>query len=247
MFYVVLIILFQTIVFFIIYFFLKKLMWGSTESAVNRLNEEYGEINKKKEELTVKIQQIEEEYKARKEETEKAVLEIKDKADLDIQEKKDESFTKAKLTAEKIIADAMSSQVKIREDIQREEHLKMLDTCEATLKRIFSDIVKGELNKFLVADFLREFENMDLGPVPLYVEEVEVVTSADLSDTMKKAIEEHISTKLKRKMSVKEVVDKKIIGGVIMKFGTLVVDGSLVGKLKDIIASDKQTAEDTRK
>ncbi len=237
------IILVQTVIFGAVIYILKKLMWGSTESAVNRLNQEYMEISKKREELTLKIQQMEEECQRKKAEAEKVAAEIRDTAEKEMYAKRDDIIKRAKMGAERIIKEVLASKNKIREEIQKEEQLRMLDFCELVLRKTFKDYIRGEINNLLVRDFLQEFQKMDLSPVPPYIKEVEIVTYEKLSDEMRKVITENISSKLQRKIVLKESVDKSILGGIVIKFGTLVIDESLAGKLRESVLTRKQEIE----
>lgn len=59
-----------------------------------------------------------------------------------------------------------------------------------------------------------------------------LVTSAfSLSDSQRKTLTEKLSTKLGRKVSLTVNVDEALIGGVVVKSGDLVIDGSVRGKL----------------
>ncbi|EAR11224.1 F0F1 ATP synthase subunit delta [Reinekea blandensis] len=62
-----------------------------------------------------------------------------------------------------------------------------------------------------------------------------VVTSAfELSDAQQKALTEKLTAKLSREVSMTVKVDSALIGGVIIKAGDLVIDGSVRGKLSKL-------------
>ena len=69
--------------------------------------------------------------------------------------------------------------------------------------------------------------------IPPSIEEVEFVTRKKLDSKRKEDIERLINEKLKRKITVKETIDEKVLGGVLMKMGSLMVDSSILGKLKE--------------
>lgn len=59
-----------------------------------------------------------------------------------------------------------------------------------------------------------------------------LVTSAfSLSDSQQKTLTEKLTTKFGRKVSLTVNVDESLIGGVVIKSGDLVIDGSVRGKL----------------
>jgi F0F1-type ATP synthase delta subunit len=234
----------QILAFGIVIFILKKLMLGNTESAVNRLNESYTEINKKKEELVTKIQQIEQEYQKRKEEAERIGNEIKDSVEKDMNEKRDTHILKAKQEAERIVTEAIGMKEKIREDIKKEEQVKVIDYCEELISLTFKDIVKGKVNVALIENFLNELREVDMSHLPPMINEVEVVSTEKLSEETKAELVKIFDLKLHKKLSVKETVDPHLIGGAAIKFGNLVIDGSFISKLKETISSKKHKIEE---
>ncbi|MFC1593849.1 F0F1 ATP synthase subunit delta [Candidatus Omnitrophota bacterium] len=234
----------QIIIFGIVLYALKKLMQGDTESAVNRLNESYADINKKKEELVAKIQQIEQEYQKRKEEAEKVANELREKVDTEISEKRDATLKKTREDAERIIAEATGATDRIRGEVRKEEQLNMIDYCSEILQVAFQDAMKQSINELLVDDFINDFAGIDTSHIPSDLKEVEVISCEKLSDTMKSKLEEAVKKKMKKSPPLKESEDKKLIAGIVIKFGSLVLDGSLSGKLKESATQIKMHMEE---
>ncbi|TXR54600.1 F0F1 ATP synthase subunit delta [Reinekea thalattae] len=62
-----------------------------------------------------------------------------------------------------------------------------------------------------------------------------LVTSAfELSDAQQQTLKQKLTTKLQRDISISVKVDEALIGGVIIKTGDLVIDGSVRGKLSKL-------------
>jgi len=236
-------ILIQTIVFGIVIFILRKMMIGDTNSAVKRLNDSYSEINKKKEELAKKIQEIEKEYQKRKAEAEKVASELKNKAEEEMGNKRDDMLKKAREEAERIVSDAVSMKEKIRGDLRKEEQLRMVDVCEDILSSSLKEIFIDKIDEDLTGDFLNEFDAMDASRIPANIAEVELIMSRKLSDQLKSKAMEAIHKKVKKEIPIKEKIDQKLLGGVVIKFGSLILDGSLISKLKEIAIERKHLIE----
>ena len=61
------------------------------------------------------------------------------------------------------------------------------------------------------------------------------ITSADeLSDKQQNDIKDHLKTILGEKLSLNFKVDKKIIGGLIVKVGSKMIDASLANKINKL-------------
>lgn len=60
---------------------------------------------------------------------------------------------------------------------------------------------------------------------------VEVVSAFDLADSMRDRLAEALGRKLERQVNVQTSTDSNLLGGVVIKAGDLVIDGSVRGKL----------------
>lgn len=64
---------------------------------------------------------------------------------------------------------------------------------------------------------------------------VEVTTANKLTSTSKKMIKEYVADKLKTKeVELSEKIDKNILGGLVIREGDRIFDGSLRGRLYDL-------------
>jgi F-type H+-transporting ATPase subunit delta len=61
-----------------------------------------------------------------------------------------------------------------------------------------------------------------------------VTSSAKLNSDMLKKIKDSLESKFKKEIIVDEVVDEKIIGGIVIRIGDLIIDGSISKDLRNI-------------
>jgi F-type H+-transporting ATPase subunit delta len=64
--------------------------------------------------------------------------------------------------------------------------------------------------------------------------EADVVSAFELKDDQVKALAGMLKKELDRDVTIKASVDPSIIGGVVIRAGDIVIDGSVAGKLKDL-------------
>lgn len=64
--------------------------------------------------------------------------------------------------------------------------------------------------------------------------EVEVTSAAALSDDQLQRLTEKLTAKLGRKVNIQTQVDSSMIGGLVIKAGDMVIDGSVRGKLNKL-------------
>jgi F-type H+-transporting ATPase subunit delta len=63
---------------------------------------------------------------------------------------------------------------------------------------------------------------------------VQVTSAVDLDDNQKKSVTESLNRKLGTKLNIKFNVDASIIGGLVVRTGDVVIDGSVKGQLKKL-------------
>jgi len=69
--------------------------------------------------------------------------------------------------------------------------------------------------------------------------EVTAVTSVLINDNIKNKLRITLENKLNKRVQLKNVVDRSIIGGVLLSIGNKVIDGTVKGKLKEMEKSIK--------
>lgn len=62
----------------------------------------------------------------------------------------------------------------------------------------------------------------------------EVLTAMPLSDEQQAQLKSALETRLNSRVEIKEVVDKSLLGGAIIKAGDLVIDGSAKGRIEKL-------------
>ena len=60
---------------------------------------------------------------------------------------------------------------------------------------------------------------------------IEVISSIDLEDEIKNKLKQEISTVTGKKIKIVNIVDKNILGGLIIKINSLMIDSSIKTKL----------------
>jgi len=66
--------------------------------------------------------------------------------------------------------------------------------------------------------------------------DVEVISAFDLADTARDKLAEGLGRKLERQVKVRTTTDSNLLGGVLIRAGDLVIDGSVRGRLNKLAA-----------
>ena len=111
------------------------------------------------------------------------------------------------------------------------------------LNNVFKDLISVEVLNFLyiLVDKRREKSILEINKefIKLYNEheniaEVTVVTSVTMNEKAKEKLTITLQKRLNKKIKLKNIVDKDIIGGVLLKIGNKVIDGTVKGQLQEI-------------
>lgn len=217
----------------VLIFFLKKTLFDSTQGAVNRLNRETEDVRNKQAELNEKIKEANEELEKRKQEANDLVAKMTEDAGEKAKEEKEKLIAKARQESEEILIKAQRTKDDMRKVIEKEMEMKIADFTADILQVVLSEKSTAALQESLLSDFLTELEKVNTSVVTQEVDSAEMITASKLSDQMKKKIQELISKKLGRNVEVKTSEDPKIVGGAILKLGSLALDGSLSNLVRE--------------
>lgn len=220
-------IIIQCIVFLIVFLALRRMMIRGTESAVNRLTLADEENAKRLAEAKKKIEELESEYKQKGADLLQELEGQREAAKKRIEEEKNRVVIKAREEGERIVEAAKSRIEKGDRESEKELHGRAGLLAGRIVREILSDTLKSGLNERLVNELLHEIEGMETGHIPEETGEAEVILSSPLKAEQMKSLKGMLEQKLARRIEIRETVKKEISGGLILKLGSLTVDGSL--------------------
>ena len=223
----------QVIVFGAVIFFLKKILYGDTESAINRLGQTYQDLLKKQKELTEKLEAGEKDFQARKEEATVSAEKMKVQATEDARKKEEEIIKKARVEAEEIVAKGHAAREEVAKEIETRLSHKMVDFAAGLLKSVFNEKAMAMIHEEMVRDFIVRAKEFDLSSASDSAHELIVRTPFPLKKEEAEKLNLLLVTKLNRTVKYNEVADKELIAGVILQFGTLLLDGCLATSIKE--------------
>ena len=211
----------------VIIFALKKVLFDSTQGAVNRLNKETETVRIKQGELNQKIKEANEELEKRKKEAQELVQKMTLEAEEAAKAEREKIVNKAREEGEDIIAKANRTKDSIRKVIEKELEFKTIDYTVEILTEVLSEKAKGALNSQLNMEFLEKLEKVDMGLVAAGIDTAEVTTAGELEKLFREKLSQLIQDRLKRDIKIESKVDPQVVGGAILRFGNLTLDGSL--------------------
>lgn len=227
----------------VIIFFLHRMLISSTQGAVRRLNTETEGARAKQAELNQKIKEADEELAKRKQEAEKVVKKMMEDGEEFVKQEREKIINKARTEAEEIITKAHRTRDAVRQEIQKELEVKLVDRAVDILKQVLGHLSVGAVSDRLIDEFLEKLQDVDSSQIPHEVQTIDVFTATDLSDENKNIIKQSIIKKLNRNIDFSYQIDSGVVGGVLLKFGSLVLDGSLRNAMVEAAAELKTEIE----
>lgn len=215
----------------VLIFILHRVLIASTDGAVHRLERETGEVRAKQAELNQKIKQAKEELERKREEAEALAARMIAEAEESAKAQREQILQKARQDSEEIIRKAQGTKEEIRQAVRQEMELKAVDYTVAVLNMVLSEQARGSLDERLISEFLEKLKNVDMTPVTPDVDTAEFVAARNPRGDLKESLQTLLKQKLGRQITVSVQVDPGIVGGGVLKFGSLNLDGSLQNQI----------------
>ena len=146
----------------------------------------------------------------------------------------------AKKEASEIRADAEESARRIKNEALKDLRGEVASLAVAAARQVISSSLDEEQQREMVQSFFSGLkdrkivllENEQLHPGP-----IEVTSALPLSDKEKNLVRSDLKRRLKIDPELEFSVDPAILGGLIIRVGDRVIDGSAVGQLEDLRSS----------
>ena len=224
----------QLLTFAAIGFVLKKLLYTETAKEVRRLTKLKEENLEKQKELQQKISAAENIYKESRAKTEDEARVVRMKTEEEARKLKEAIIDGAKAEAEQIVKNAFNAKEKMRDEIEFGMRKKAPLLASQILREVISPKAGEVLHEELVKDVIAKIKKMEKKETRVKADEAEIVTAYPLAKAQKNELMQAVCGMLGREIPFSEKEDEKLTAGVIIKAGTLVIDGSLDNRMNQV-------------
>ncbi len=223
---------------------IKRLLISDSQKAVARIKEVEAEVRKKEESVKRDIEQHEMEFAKRKAEAEDDIQQGREDAEREMTRMRDQVITEAKKEGDRIISQAKRNEQRMREQIELNIGEKAVEYGGEIFKLVISERVTPELNRQFVGELLDALEEIDPGTITVDSEQAEVQSSHGLDAEDKKRLEGLLSSKFGVEATIEESLQEDLLAGLVLKMGSLEIDGSLKNRYEEAVEEVKKTAGD---
>ncbi len=235
-------IIIQIITFFAIVLILKKLLYSETAKEAERLRILKDEFSRKEKELQLKIALAKNETEEKIANAGKEAKAYLEKREKEAGELKDAIISKARASAEDMIKAAVNSKEKMKEEMCVEIKKNIPASAVRIFKEALPDRARQIIHEDLVEDVLVKIKKLDKAMFRTKAERGEsavsprgeLVTPYPIKKAAKDKLVGAISERCGGAVALVEREDPGLIAGIIVKLGSLVIDGSLESRLRQV-------------
>ena len=231
---IVLVILLQVVIFIGLIAVFRRVLNQNVVSAtqhLEELNEEYDkkelEIGKRLEEAKLKYEEAMTKAQEEAEKEKTAILK-------ETEAEKDKILNQARTSSEEIIQQAEKSRQlllsELDERIAKEAINKACELIQDTLPEHFKRDIHSQWIKELTES---SFDRLAQLRLPEGIKEVKITSAFSLKEEERKDLFKKLKKILGRDVYLKEEIDTKVVAGIIVAIGSLVLDGRIKNKIKE--------------
>jgi len=226
----------QVITFVAVVLLLRFLFSNHLKSALSRLNMLHEENLAKEEELNSEL-------KRAKEESQAQIQRGKEDAELIIEEAHKEAARasldmeiQAKAQVDKIIAEGKIEAEKLKESVVKNIQAQSIELASKLITELLTEIDKTALQHEFVNSIIQEISRLPQEQFSIKSSQAKVTSSLPLLDRQREELASVLSNKMGSSVELIEELNVKLIGGLTVEVGGMIIDGTLKNKLQRIIA-----------
>lgn len=213
----------------------KRLLVSDTMRAVKRIQAVEAEVRKKEETIRREIQEHEKAFAKQKIEAEEELQRHKVRTEKELTRLRDQMLADAKKEGDRILEQAHKNEEKFRQKIALDMEQKAIAYGGDIFQLVFGDRVTGEVNKQFIAELLDALSEIDGDSITVDASQGEVMTSEAMDVEQKQSLEKLLSEKFHQDVHLTEKVDPALLSGLVLKLGSLEIDGSLKNRFGEAI------------
>ena len=224
-------------------FVMYRVLGTHARTATDHLTDLSSEYLKKKDELKKLTEEAQEQAR-------KTLLQTKEEADKlrqeslrDAEDVKARYLDEAHRKGEKIVQDAMQAREALRGEANQMIATKAIERAKNLFQWVLPHELRWAAHVYWLDELMKNgFQQLDGIQSVKDTTEVLITTAFPLTDEQRKLLSARFKDVLGVDVSLKETVDTTIVAGLIVNFGHLVLDGSLVSKLERVVQNVQNKA-----
>lgn len=230
-------ILMQVVIFILIVIGLRKLLYSKASVEIKRLQLMTDESSQKIEVLRGQIEEAKTEYKQTIAKAKEDARHLIADAQKEAEELRAKHLQETRRETDKMVRSTQAQKESMEREIHSMSARKSIHFSKAIIKQVLTAGCLGATHDVMIEEISQQIGNIDLSQMSADIKEAEIVTMFPLGNGKMEMIKKKLSSKLNREIELKEKIDDSLMAGILIKMGSLILDGSLANKLR--IAADQ--------
>jgi F0F1-type ATP synthase delta subunit len=241
--FIVSLILMQLFIFAGLVFFLRRILNRNVISATTHLEQMSAEYAKKEEGIRKQLDDAQQQAKEIVLDAQRDVRQQQESMVAQMQEERQRILNEASQKAEEIVQQAERTRQALITDINQKIEEKALQQAVELVQQALPEHIRKEIHHNWLEELISSsFQQLDRLRIPEGASQASVVSAFELTPKQRDALKEKIKQRLGRSIDLKEEINPGVIAGLIVNIGSLVLDGSLRFKIKEV-ASARQSGD----
>lgn len=219
---------------------IKRLLLSDTLRAVARINQVEEEVRKKEEAIRREIEEHEKDFARRRAEAEEALQRQKEQSEKEVAKLRDQITADARKEGDRLIDQARRQEEKIKQQFLQDLENKVVDYAGQVFRLVVSERMNDELNRAFIDELLDALADMDAGGITADAQGASFATSHPLKPEQRARIESLLKEKFEATVRVEEVIKPELLAGLVLKMGSLEIDGSLASRFNEAAGEVKK-------
>lgn len=231
---IVSVIVFQVLLFAGMIFALQRVMARNVVSATKHIEDMSQDYLKKEELITKQLEDAKKEAQALVSKARQEAQDLKNKIAKDATAESESLLNEARTKSTEIIQQADKAREHLLSEIDEKVALAAID--EAT--ELIHCTLPEKLREWIHLQWIDELIGSDFGKIerlniPKDIKTVKITSAFKLDDGQRKKISKKVNSILGYEVAVSEEIDPKIVAGIVLDIGNLILDGSLKNKIRE--------------
>lgn len=227
-------ILLQVLIFAGMIFALKQIMAKNVISATQHLEEMNQDYIKKEELITKQLEEAKKQSQAMVTKAKQEAEALKAKILKDASTEGENLLNDARTKGTEVIQQADRARERLISEINEKIASAAIDKATEIIHYTLPEKFRKDIHSQWVAELVESgFGKVERLNIPKDIKEIKVTSAFALDGDQRKALAKKVKSILGYDLDVKEEVDHKIVAGIILHVGSLILDGSLKNKIQE--------------
>ena len=225
--------LLQVVIFVGLVVVLRRILSRNLTSATVHLQGLSVEYGRRQEELKKRLEEAEQQYREQTTRAKSEAEQLVSRARQEAESSRVRLLEEARSESERIVQQGLESREAMRKEIEQRMELRAIERACELIQHALPDRLRRDIHAQWLEQLIREgLAQLDQVAADDHLREAAVVSAFPLTADQRQALRAHLTGKVSHELKLTESVDARLVAGLTITMGNLVLDGSLFSRLQ---------------